>query len=263
MIMVIPWMRYLQLTAPQDKKWIKTLLTVAMILTIIAILGTRSRGAFVGAIVMFSILFSKNLKNIGFVLVFAVVLYGVMQLMPADWQARMGTISTDTEQLDTSVQQRFNSWWFAFNLAKDNLLTGGGFNCFREWLFDIYAPNPKWLNDAHSIYFEILGEHGFIGLGMFLLLGLYSLLTARRMVKEAGAIEGLEWIKHLASMMQVSLIGYAATGAFLGMAYFDLYYALIAILVVARKLLDQELMKYEKAEVSNTAGSSASVSYRT
>ena len=41
----------------------------------------------------------------------------------------------------------------------------------------------------------------------------------------------------LAAMLQVSLIGYAASGAFLGLAYFDLYYHLIALIVILRVLL--------------------------
>ena len=33
-------------------------------------------------------------------------------------------------------------------------------------------------------------------------------------------------------MVQVCLVGYAVGGAFLGLAYFDLYYHLIAVLVI-------------------------------
>jgi len=258
MIMTLPWMRYFQLVAPPGKKLIKVLLTIAMTLTIIAIIGTRSRGAFVGVIVMLSVLFSKNLKNIGFVIFIGLVFYSVMQFMPADWQARMGTITTDTESIDSSAQGRLDAWEFAYNIAAANPLTGGGFECFRRWLFNIYAPG-NMVHDAHSIYFEILGEHGFIGLGMFLILGLFCLLSARTMIKDAERIEGLEWMKHLASMMQVSLIGYAATGTFLGLAYFDLYYMLVAILVVTKKLLDQELTSYNRSQISNTKKASFAI----
>ncbi len=241
MIMTIPWMRYIQLT--DDRRWVKHLITVSMVLTTIAILGTRSRGALVGSVVMFSILFSKNLKNLGFLAVIGLVLFSAVQFMPESWHERMGTISADVEAQDQSVQGRFNAWWFAFNLAKDNPLTGGGYECFRPWVFQMYAPNPNDVHDAHSIYFEILGEHGFIGLAMFLLLGLFALGSTRKIIKESGRVPDLQWMKHLASMMQVSLIGYAFTGLFLGLAYFDFYYALIAILVVTKSLLNQELEK--------------------
>jgi hypothetical protein len=58
---------------------------------------------------------------------------------------------------------------------------------------------------------------------------------------------------HLGSMMQVSLIGYAVTGAFLGLAYFDLYYTLIAIVVITRDLLRKEMEK-EKENVLKQRG---------
>lgn len=243
MIMTVPLMRYIQLT--DKRRWVKHLLTAAIVLTTIAILGTRSRGALVGSVAMFTILFSKNLKNLGFVVLFGLVFYAAIQFMPEDWQARMGTISSSTseETADDSVKGRFNAWGFAFNMAKDNPITGGGFESFRPWLFRIYAPNPDSVHDAHSIYFEVLGEQGFIGLGMYLLLGFFTLRTARQIIKQAGKYPDLEWMKYLGSMMQVSLIGYAVTGAALGLAYFDFYYALIAIVVVAKRLLDQELAK--------------------
>ena len=107
----------------------------------------------------------------------------------------------------------------------------------------MYAPFGYDVHDAHSIYFEILGEHGFIGLGMFLLLGIFALRSSRQIMRLTKDVDHLQWMFHLGSMMQVSLVGYAVTGAFLGLAYFDLYYALIAIVVITRNLLSKELEK--------------------
>ena len=44
-----------------------------------------------------------------------------------------------------------------------------------------------------------------------------------------------KWAADLAAMIQVSLIGYAAGGTFLGMSYFDLPYHLMIILLLAAK----------------------------
>jgi probable O-glycosylation ligase (exosortase A-associated) len=154
--------------------------------------------------------------------------------MPESWQNRMGTIQTYEQ--DGSAMGRINAWWMAFNLAKDNLF-GGGFECFQRYTFYLYAPVPNDLHDAHSVYFEVLGEHGFIGITLFLLLGLVTLNSARKIIKEAKKSEETLWMSDLAAMLQVSLIGYAASGAFLGLAYFDLYYHLIAIVVILKALL--------------------------
>jgi O-antigen ligase len=109
------------------------------------------------------------------------------------------------------------------------------------------------VHDAHSIWFEILGEHGFVGFGMFLLLGIFVLLSSRRIMKQTKKVPGLEWLFHLASMMQVSIIGYAAAGTFLGLAYFDLLYCLVAVVVIAKKLTRDELAKRDSEAENEVA----------
>ena len=102
--------------------------------------------------------------------------------------------------------------------------------------FHLYAPDPLDIHDAHSIYFQVLGEHGFIGLGIFLLLGFTTWLRCGQMIRLARNIPEMKWIGDLASMLQVSLIGYGVSGAFLGLAYFDYYYHLIAITLITWSL---------------------------
>ena len=41
-------------------------------------------------------------------------------------------------------------------------------------------------------------------------------------------------------MIQVSLVGFATTGAFLGVAYFDLYYALIVVVVLCKTVIESQ-----------------------
>ena len=82
----------------------------------------------------------------------------------------------------------------------------------------------------HSIYFEVLGEHGWIGLTIFLSLGLTALLTCSRIVKLSRDRPDLKWASDLAKMMQVCLVGYAAAGTFLNLATFDLFYHILTII---------------------------------
>lgn len=174
----------------------------------------------------------------------SVVLTLTISFMPDSWHSRMATIGD--EQVDDSVQGRFNAWWMAFNLAKSEIF-GGGFEAFQRPSFWMYAPDPSRVHDAHSIYFEVLGEHGFIGIVLFLLLGLFSLMSCSKIIKQTKNIADLKWMRDLAAMLQVSLIGYAASGAFLGLAYFDLYYNLLAIIVICQKLLSDALAERKEA----------------
>jgi len=158
----------------------------------------------------------------------------ILMTMPQAWFDRMATI--EHYQTDASAEGRINAWKMAFNLAKDKPL-GGGFNCFQRGMFAIYAPNPRNVHDSHSIYFEVLGEHGFFGLFLFLTLGLMTWRTASWIIKHARGDPENRWAADLAAMVQVSLVGYASAGAFLGLANFDLYYTLIAVVVLCKTVL--------------------------
>ena len=120
-------------------------------------------------------------------------------------------------------------------MCSSDLITGGGFEMWRPPVFRQYAPDPFNVRDVHSIYFEIMGEQGFIGFGLFMLLGLMAWIRAQQIIKRCKNDPDRKWASDLAAMIQVSLIGYAAGGAFLGMGYFDLPYHLMIILVLAAK----------------------------
>jgi probable O-glycosylation ligase (exosortase A-associated) len=235
LIVTVPLIRYLQLTTQQQ--WLRTGLLVTMVLCLISIIGTQSRGALVGLAAMSLFLVAKSRKKFFLIVVLAISIPMIISFMPDTWHARMHTIETYEE--DQSAQGRLNAWSMAFNLAKDRIL-GAGYDCFRPALFRLYAPNPYNVHDAHSIYFEVLGEHGFIGLFLFGLLGLASWKRAAWIIKRTRENPELKWMSDLAAMLQASLVGYGTAGAFLGLAYFDLYYNLIAILVICKVILDRE-----------------------
>lgn len=233
LIMTIPLMRYLQLQAATA--WLKYAMMAAIGFTFVAIVGTQSRGALVGVVAMTLYLVMKSRKRGVLILLLVMFLPLLFLFMPESWHARMSTIETYEE--DASAMGRINAWWFAWNLAVDRPLVGGGFEAFRGWLFSRYAPNPLDYHDAHSIYFEILGEQGFVGLALFLGLGVAALMTTRSIVRQTKDDPRLFWMRDLASMIQVSLVGYAVAGAFLGLGYFNFYYGLLAVVVGMQRLL--------------------------
>ena len=131
-----------------------------------------------------------------------------------------------------SARSRINSWTFAVNFAKVHPVTGGGFEIFTEEQFAIYAPMPERVFDAHSIFFQVLAEHGYVGLLLFLALGTGTFVKALLLQRRTRGDPELAWAASLAGMCQVALVGYVVGGAFLGLAYFDLLYAIFAIVVV-------------------------------
>ena len=139
---------------------------------------------------------------------------------------------------DGSAMGRINAWYMTARLAGDRFL-GGGFAIYTPELFARYAPVGDDVHAAHSIYFQVLGEHGYVGLLLFLATGAFTFHAARSIRREAKGRADALWLFHLAGMAQVSLVGYAVGGAFLSLAYFDLPYNVLVVLVAGLRWLRQ------------------------
>jgi probable O-glycosylation ligase (exosortase A-associated) len=230
LLMSIPMMRYLQQVS--TRRWMRNAFFAAMGLTAVAVMGTQSRGAFIGlsATLLFLVLRSRHKIVLGMLSLSIIPL--ALMLMPDEWFERMESIRH--YQQDASAMGRINSWNFAINLAGDRPLVGGGFECFTPRIFAVYAPNPTDVHDAHSIYFEVLGEHGFVGLFLFLALAISTWRSCSTLTRIGESDEELLWVSDLLRMVQVGLVAYAVTGLFVGLAYFDLYYNFVAIVVTTK-----------------------------
>jgi putative inorganic carbon (hco3(-)) transporter len=234
-IATVPLMRYLQLQ--MTRRWARHAMTAAMALSVVMALGTYSRGALVGVACMGLFFWWKSGSRLVWGVMILLIGAVAASLMPEQWWERMDTIKT--YDADQSAMGRINAWWMAFNLAKDNLF-GGGFMVWTASLFQRYAPNPDAVHAAHSIYFQVLGEHGFIGLACFLAIGVSTWFTARRLAAAGRSEPRHRWAAELGAMVQVSMIGYATAGAFLSLAYFDLPYNVMVAAVLALKFVRQD-----------------------
>lgn len=233
LVMTVPLMRYLQLQA--QRRLVRHGLTIGMLLTVVAIVGTQSRGALVALALTGAIFWVKSRHKVVTAVVMAVALAGTISFMPQEWVDRMGTIKTYEQ--DRSAQGRITAWWTAYNLAK-NRFTGGGFETFQARVFVLYSPeHTADSRDVHSIYFETLGEHGFVGLSLFLLLLGMAWAKCGSIIRFAKKRPDLVWARDLAAMIQVSFVGYMSAGAFLGLAYFDYIYHLVIVVVAMHHIL--------------------------
>jgi probable O-glycosylation ligase (exosortase A-associated) len=232
LVMTVPLVWYLQSQA--TNKWLRYALIALAVLTMTAAAGSYSRGALLagGAMLVFLWFKSANKVRTGIVLLMAVPL--VYLLMPEAWFARMDSIGE--YQQDGSALGRINSWRMAMNIASSSLL-GGGYRCFTPAVFAKYAPDPLMVHAPHSIYFQVLGEHGYVGLALFLLFLFLAWRTGSRVVRFCKGNPELQWASNLAAMCQVSLVGYMVGGAFLTLAYVDQIYDIVAIMLLLEKVL--------------------------
>lgn len=218
------------------EKWTKRLSYLAMFLSLIAALGSQSRGALLAMLAMGSVLWWRS-KTKGALAVVALVMALIgTAFMPETWTSRMNTIQTYDE--DASAMGRINAWTMAINIANDRP-TGAGFVTDSPVIYQSYAPNPNFVIVAHSIYFQVLGEHGYIGLLLYLAFWISTYWLAGRIDRETAGKPELGWANSLASMCKVSLIGFAVGGAFLSLAYWDMpFYIFVALICTERWVRD-------------------------
>jgi probable O-glycosylation ligase (exosortase A-associated) len=248
MVMTVPLLNYLRMVS--INRWVRYGLLLLMLLTAIAALGTQSRGAFLATAAMALVLWVRSRRKILGGVFMVLVAVAMLALMSESWEARMRTIQ-NYEQ-DSSAMGRINAWTMAFNLANSRF-TGGGFVVDTPELFARFAPVPHDLHAAHSIFFQVLGEHGYVGLALFVSIGAFGFMTASRIRKQAVQQPGALWAHDLAGMIQVSMVGYAVGGAFLSLAYFDLPYNIMVMLVACRFWLLERRWETEKTGAFNSA----------
>ena len=255
-VMTMPLLYFLALTA--TRKWLKYGLVGALLLCALAALSTQSRGAFLALSAMGLVLWLRAPKKIVSGVLIAIFAVGLLAFMPKSWEDRMNTIGT--YQQDTSAMSRINAWETAVNVANDRI-TGAGFHIATREVFQRYSPKPEWVYTAHSIYFQALGEHGYIGLFLFLSMGAYGFWTAGRVRKEARSRPETQWIVQLAGMIQVSMIGYAVGGTFLSLTYFDLPYNVLVMLIACQYWMKEERWKTERVGVFDAPVLSAAAAH--
>ncbi len=253
LVMIIPLMRFLQLTS--ESVWVKRGLLVSMLLCAVAAVGSQSRGALLAIVAMAAVWWWRGDKKFTAAGLLVVAGVALLSFMPEQWWTRMETIGTYED--DASAGGRINAWWMAWNLAKDNFF-GGGFMVYKPNLFAVYAPNPMDVHAAHSIYFMVLGEHGFVGLFLFLLLWYFVWRSAGRLRRQGQLLPQTLWLSHLGAMCQVSLAGYAVGGAFLSLSYYDLPYNILILVVLGCRWMEgREWVKEAEQQALEQAALSA------
>jgi len=227
-IMTIPLLAYLYIMS--TKTWIRAAIVVSILLCAASVLGSYSRGGLVAILAMSGFLWMKARGKIWLGLVVVLVGLGFYSFMPPAWEQRMNTIGTYEQ--DSSAVGRIKTWTMLTNLALDRPLVGGGFEPYTPEVFRRYLPDYDRTHAAHSIYFQVLGEHGFVGLALFLTFWWLTWRLCSRILKHTKNDPEFKWAFWLAAMTQVSLIGYFVGGMFLNLAYWDMPYFLMVALVV-------------------------------
>lgn len=237
-LLVIPLGNYLRLQSAN--RLVRTLLFVAMILCFFSILGSYSRGAFIalGAVVVLAMLRAKT-KWLYPIIVGAVIVCAY-QFMPQSYFNRIGTIQH--AQDDASFQGREFSWIVAYDYARDHFPFGAGFSGPQlPQVYHIYEPDQP-ARAAHSILFQVLGDNGFLGLAIYLLILATCFWNSILLRYYSKKIPELSWVYDLSGMLQLTLVAFCVGGLALSFAYYDIVFIAAALLSTMRALVNESLI---------------------
>lgn len=244
------------LAASESSKRLRRLFQAAFPMGIIAVVFTYSRGGLLGlaAVLLFLVMKSRH-KVLGLAGA-AVLAICIVSIAPKTWLNRMSTISTATEtattqETDPSAEARLTAWHLATEIAATSI-TGGGFATWTKTVYEEFGMDPgETAHVAHSIYFQMLGEHGYIGLTLFVLVLLSSFASCIWLAWTYRGSSELHWIAQYAHMALGSLLAFCVAGAFASRAYFDLFWEIVAIIVILKTLeLRQPEPEFSPSEIS-------------
>lgn len=218
------------------KKWARVAMYLACLLMLVSAVGSQSRGAFLAILAVAFVYWTKSRHKLVSLIGIVALLPVLFLSMPESWFQRMETIETYEE--DASAMGRINAWIYSVNVANERL-TGAGFNSWSPETFALWAPDPQAVHAAHSIYFGMLGDNGWIGLLLFVSI---LMLTFRNLtvVDRIGGKAGELWASDLSKMLKVGMIAYITAGTFLSLSYYDLPWHFIMLSVILRDLAKRE-----------------------
>lgn len=197
-------------------------------------IGTEARTGLICMGVLAMLALRDVKRRFTFIAAGAMLVTVALPFLPQSYYERMGLITGYKE--DSSASTRVAVWKWTIDYALENP-TGGGFDAFRGNRFAYRMPVKEETGEStvsieyrevvdegrayHSAIFELLGEQGWTGLGIWLwfqALGLWQMeRIRRRWRKRTGAAE--QWQAPLASALQVAQIIYLVGSLFQGIAY--------------------------------------------
>jgi putative inorganic carbon (hco3(-)) transporter len=174
----------------------------------------------------------------------ALIGLAAIPFLPSSFTQRADTIKN--YKADESASTRIQVWSWTWEYVKEHP-TGGGFEIYRQnrIRYKIPITNPeeiamdgrttKEIVDAgrafHSSYFEMLGEQGFPGLMLWLLInlgGVWRMEILQRIYRKRNR-DDEKWVGPLATALQNGQIIYMIGSLFVGIAFQPFIFMLVGL----------------------------------
>ena len=245
-LMIIPLANYVRLHSA--RLWVRQVMLAAMILSMLSVLGSYSRGAFIALAGLVVVAWFRAKRKFLYPIVAAIVVIPALHFMPQSYVDRINTIQN--AQSDASFEGRINAWRVAMGYARDHFPFGAGFSGPElPQVFSVYAPGQD-THAAHSIYFQVLGDNGYVGLAIYLAILFLCFWNTFQIRRRTKRIPEYTWLYDLAGMIQLTLFVFCTGGAALSFAYYDVLFIAAGLLSAMRLYVQRELGSRKKFGVN-------------
>lgn len=214
--------------------WTVSLFAAALIFASLLIpIGTEARTGLLCIAALGILLLRYTKRRFMFIAAAGVIGLAALPFLPQSYYDRMATIAQPGG--DESASTRMQVWEWTIDYASENPF-GGGFDSYRANSFTYTMPVREETGNTvsveyrevtdearafHSAIFELLGEQGYPGLAIWLLLhgiGVWQMERIYRRWKGAQD-ESEAWISPLAAALQIASLIYLVGALFQGIAY--------------------------------------------
>ncbi len=220
-LMMFPLCYYLFFNDP--KRWMRGVYALAMVLSLVAVVLTGSRGGFLGLVFLLFLLWLRSQRKILGLFV-ALAVFGILwTTAPEGYRERIHSITHYQE--DESAMARVYLRKAAIAMFLHNPLVGIGVGNFNDFARDYGAIT---FHTAHNMYLLVLGELGALGIAVFLYIWLRALKEAKSLGREE------DWLRRaLGWGALIGLLDMMVTGYFLSLSYYPYQYIVMAMVAVA------------------------------
>lgn len=228
---LVTFLQHHSLIAP-GRGWLRYVYYVAPALAAIGTIGTFARAGVIAGAVWIAIAWWHSRRKVA--LTFAVLgaVVAILPLMGAEWSERIMTMFE--ARGEDSALGRLLAWQWTWDFAMRNP-AGGGFDAYRASHAVTQRPDGTEFSitglASHNIYFEVLGEQGWVGLGIYLSLFGVFFFSMMRVRHRARRREDLAWMGGLASALMQSTLIFMTGAVFVAVAHQPLHYYLIMFAV--------------------------------
>jgi putative inorganic carbon (HCO3(-)) transporter len=245
--MNVPLLFYISKTEP--RKWLRWCMRVMMAASYPAVAGTFARGDWIGLAVITALMLLKSRRKfltLSAAGIFAIVALAWIPEMVSPAMSNRYEMLVNYEE-DDSAESRFWNWEFCRRVGVASPLTGAGFKLFSREAYATYYPEfldrwPGKVWSCHNTFLLVLAEHGAVALVLWIGL-LISCFISLRGIRLFGMNQGELWLTDYADMLQLALIGFIIMGMFVDFAYYEIFYQLVAVIVVIKERIAQTVIQ--------------------